>query len=460
MATVSLPSGLSSAQLIAMVRARRRLVLGVATATLLATAVVLLVMPRAWTASSDVYVDYKAADPISGRQFSAVLDESYLNTQVDILSSRAVTERVVDRLALRDKPEYREEVAKIGSDKAYALLIKGISDNTVAAARRNSRVIEVAYSAESPEQARDYANEIVRAYIALSAEIASNAARSRSEQYNAQLEKLRAEVNRIQDELTTYQQKVGILNVNERDDVANAEIGSLTASLVTLQNQRQEALGRQRTIDELLRSGRPEDLPEIGSQPPITDLKARLNDAERRLSEARSVLGPNHPRTTALIAERTELQARLAREVKSAVSTRRLDVDRLAAQQRDVERLIAVRQKKLLEQKAQRDTLLAYQRQLEGAERVYTAATQKYDDILMAGNISAVNLTVLRQAETPSIPSKPRVVSSLAASVVVGLILGLCAALLLEFGTRRLRSRDDLVRGLRLPVLGEIGMVG
>ena len=40
-------------------------------------------------------------------------------------------------------------------------------------------------------------------------------------------------------------------------------------------------------MDSLLRSGRAEDLPEIGSQPPITDLKARLNDVERRLSEAR-----------------------------------------------------------------------------------------------------------------------------------------------------------------------------
>ena len=460
MAATHTPVGLSSTQLVAMVRARRRLVLGVAAATLVATAVVLAVMPRTWTASSDVYVDYKAADPIAGRQFSAVQDESYLSTQVDIMSSRAVTERVIDRLNLRDQPEYREMVAKVGSDKAYAVLVKGVTDSTKAVARRNSRVIEVSYSADSPEKARDYANEIVRSYIGLSAEIASNAARSRSEQYNAQLEKLRAEVNRIQDELTAFQQKSGILNVNERDDVGNSEISSLTASLVQLQNQRQEALGRQRSTETLLKGSRPEDLPDIGSQPAITDLKARLSDVDRRMTDARAVLGPNHPRTKALVAERTELQARLAREGRTAVTSRRMDVERLDAQQRDVERLIARRQQKLLEQKGQRDTLLAYQRQLDGAERVYTAATTKYDDILMAGNISAVNLTVLRQAETPSTPSKPRVLTSLAGSVVAGLLLGLCLALVLEFGKRRLRSREDLVRGLKLPVLGQIGMVG
>lgn len=460
MAVSNLPVGMSSVQLVAMLAARRKLVLGVAAAIVAATAVVLAVMPRTWSASSDVYVDYKASDPINGRLFSAMSDESYLSTQVDILTSRAVTERVIGRLGLRDKTEYREMVAKVGADKAYAALVKGISDSTTAAARRNSRVIEVAYAAESPEEARDYANEIVRSYIGLSAEIASNAARSRSEQYNAQLEKLRAEVNRIQDELTAFQQKSGILNVNERDDVGNSEISSLTASLVQLQNQRQEALGRQRSTESLLKGSRPEDLPDIGAQPAITDLKARLSDVDRRLTDARAVLGPNHPRTRALVAERSELQARLAREARSAVTTRRMDVERLDAQQRDVERLIARRQGKLLQQKGQRDTLLAYQRQLEGAERVYTAATTKYDDILMAGSISAVNLTVLRQAETPTLPAKPRVFISLAGSVAAGLLVGLCLALVLEFGKRRLRSREDLVRGLKLPVLGQIGMVG
>ena len=451
---------MSLAQLVAMVRARRRLVLGVAAATLLATAAVLAVIPRSWTASSDVYVDYKAADPINGRLFSAGLDESYLSTQVDILTSRAVTERVIDRLKLRDGEEYQRTVAESGADKAYASLVKTISTNTTAVSRRGSRVIQVSYSADSPTSARDYVNEIVRSYIALSAEIASNAARSRSEQYNAQLEKLRSEVNRIQDELTAFQQKAGILNVNERDDVANSEIGNLTASLVLLQNQRQEALARQRSTESLMSASRPEDLPEIGSQPAIAEVKARLGDVDRRLTEARSVLGPNHPRSRALVAERTELQARLAREARTAITSRRLDADRLASQQRDVERLIGERQSRLLQQKGARDTLLAYQRQLDGAERVYTAATQKYDDILMAGNISAVNLTVLRQAETPSIPSKPRVFTSLAGSVAAGLLLGLCLALLMEFNNRRLRGREDLVRGLRLPVLGEIGMVG
>ncbi len=449
-------AGLSSTQIAAMLTARRRLVAWITVLTVVVTAAVLAVMPRTWTAWSDVYIDYKAADPIAGRLFSAGQDESYLQTQVGILTSQAVTERVIENLGLRRTADYQAAVAKVGEERAFANLSRTISTNTVVS-KGTSRVIGVSYSSNSPTQARDFANEVVRSYMALSAQIGSGAARSRSEQYNAQLEKLRSEANRIQDEMTAYQQKVGIVNVNEKDDVVSAELGSLTTALVNLQSQRQEASARQQTAESMLRGTRPEELPEIASLPVIADLKSKLSDTDRRLSEARSVLGPNHPRIRALMVERGELQGRLASESRAAIASRRMDVNRLETQERDTKRAIEVRQARLLAQKQQRDRIMAYQRELEGAERVYNAATQKYDELLMAGNISAVNLTVLREAEAPTVPTKPRVLTSLAASVVVGLVLGLCLALLLELGNRRLRSRDDLVRGFSLPLLGQVG---
>lgn len=453
----ALEAGLSSTQIGAMLAARRTLVMVVTVVTVMLTGVVLAVVPRTWTASSDIYIDYKAADPIGGRLFSSGLDESYLQTQLDILTSQAVTERVADKLGLRRSADYRAQVARVGEDRAYANLIRGIGERTSAANKRNSRVIEVSFSSDSPIEARDYANEIVRSYMSLSTQIASNAARSRSEQYNAQLEKLRLEANRIQQEQTRYQQKVGIANTSDRDEVLNSEISNLTTALVNLQNQRQEALGRQQSTDALLRNARPEELPDVSNQPAITDLKSKLSDADRRLSEARTVLGPNHPRTRSLVAERDALQARLSGEAGAAVASKRLDSGRLALQERELRREIALRQQKLLAQKEHRDRIAAYQRELEGADRVYNAATQKYDELLMAGNISAVNLTVLRQAETPTAASKPKVTASLLASIGVGVVLGLCLALVLELGKRRLRSREDLVRGFSLPVLGQIG---
>ena len=449
-------AGLSSTQIGAMLAARRRLVVFVTFVTVAATAAVLTVMPRTWTAWSDVYVDYKASDLIAGRQFSAVQDESYLQTQIGILTSQAVIERMIENLGLRRSADYQKLAARIGDERAFAQLSRTIQGSTTVS-KGSSRVIGVGYSSDSPTQARDYANELVRSYLSLSAQLASTAARSRSEQYNAQLEKLRAEADRIQNEMTAYQQKTGIVNVNEKDDVVTAELASLTTALVNLHSQRQEASARLQATTTLLRTTKPEELPDIAGLPVIADLKSKISDADRRLSEARAVLGPNHPRIRAIVAEQAELRGRLASEANAALGARRLDVGRLEVQEDETKRAIDVRQARLLQQKAQRDRITAYQRELEGAERVYNAATQKYDELLMAGNVTPVNLTVLREAETPTIPTKPRVLTSLAMSVGVGLALGLCLALVLELGSRRLRSSDDLLRGFPAPVLGRIG---
>ncbi|MGV8617852.1 hypothetical protein ACV36Q_32515, partial [Pseudomonas aeruginosa] len=65
----------------------------------------LLVLPRVWTASSDVFIDYRENDPINGRSFSALLDESYMQTQIDMIRSQAVADHVISTLELLSGPD-------------------------------------------------------------------------------------------------------------------------------------------------------------------------------------------------------------------------------------------------------------------------------------------------------------------------------------------------------------------
>jgi len=89
-------SGLSSTQLAAMISARRGLIYKTLLATVALTVAVTLILPKTYTASSDVYLDYKGNDPINGRMFSPMMDESYIQTQLDMVKSQAVAERVIE----------------------------------------------------------------------------------------------------------------------------------------------------------------------------------------------------------------------------------------------------------------------------------------------------------------------------------------------------------------------------
>lgn len=442
-----------------MISARRGMIFKTLLTSMAVTIVLTLLLPKTYTASSDVFLDYKASDPINSRLFSPMLDESYMQTQLNMLKSQTLAEKVIDTLGLERTASYRESVERHGQARARSLLIRHINGNTRVVTHRASRVIEVEYAADTPEQARDLTNAIVRAYIDLNRQISSDSTRTHREQYSAQLEQLREEADAIQEKLTRYQQETGILDPNEHNDLQSRQLGNLMASLITVQNQQQETQARRNVTDSLLRNGvRIDELPEIAQLPHINDLKSKLSDVNKRLADVQEVLGPRHPRTMALISERDDIIARIMREARGSLETRQIDTRRLAIQERLLQKQVDAQRARLLEQKQHRDTIISYQRQLASVERVYTAALAKYDEILMASNIDTFGLTVLRVAETPGTYSRPLLLQNIAASILVGLALGFCLALLVELNQRRVRCEDDLVRSLPLPLIGRIGI--
>jgi capsular polysaccharide biosynthesis protein len=64
------------------------------------------------------------------------------------------------------------------------------------------------------------------------------------------------------------------------------------------------------------------------------------------------------------------------------------------------------------------------------------------------------NLSVLSPAPEPTTASKPKILVNVAASVLIGLLLGVGAALAREFLDRRVRHRDDLLELEEIPFLG------
>jgi len=444
-------------QLTSMLRARRGQILGITGATVLIVAILTIVLPRAWTASSDVYIDYRENNPIGGQNFSAALDDSYMQTQIDMIKSHVVADEAIKNLGLQSTTEYRESVAQDGVAKADDRLVARITNSTKVEKGSNSRVLSVSYTGRSPDEAQQMANAIVQAYITVSRRMAFSSARALLEQYNAQLEDLRKEADAIQEKLTAYRQKAGIVGNTDSQDEDVQLLDQLTAALNLAKTQRIEAETRRDAATRQLKAGvRIEDLPQSAQITTLNDLKSKLADTERRISEAQASLGSRHPTLISLRAERTELQRRINLTAQASLGGLQSDVQRLTAQEHALQQQADTQRAKVLERLIHHDQIAAYQRQQASVEQVYRSALQKYDGLLTASNVNAPNLSVLRQAELPSAPSRPRTFLNLAAGVLVGAMMGLCIALLLELRHRRIRCVDDILQCVATPLLGSI----
>ena len=449
---------LSPRQIFAMLQARQRLIFGVALAIFAATAIISLFLPRVWTSSADIYIDYRENDPIAAQRLSAMLDDSYMQTQLDLLKSQRVAETVIDSLNLRSAPSYRIAVKNGGEEIADQQLIKQLMDNVEIRRVKGSRVVTVAFNGRAPDQARDNANAIVTAYINLGEQMSFVAARSRLEQYNAQLEQLRKEVDTVQNNLTAYQQENNILNVQEHGDQETQKLNELNKTLITLQSALQEARSRHDATERLLASGlKPEELPVVNDAPIINTLKSQLAFTDRQLGDKQGALGPNHPTIRGLATERYKLTTRIANESAAILAGANSNITRLSEQIADVEQTIGQLRNKVLAQMGQRNSIAAFQRQLASAQQVYAAALQKYDSLIMASNIMSPNVAILRNAELPTSPSKPNMKVNLVLGLLVGILIALVIGLLLELLQRRVRIVDDMLGDPELPLIGHVG---
>lgn len=445
-------------QIGAMLRARRVLIIAIVVLALIAALVANALLPRVYTATSDIYIEFRDRDPITSRTLSAALDSNYLETQVNLIQSTAVAERLIENMKLRDSAEFQEMVQREGYTQANTSLLEQVQRSISVATTGDSRVLGVSYSASSPTLARDFANATVQAYLDVSDELNTRAARLRREQYNAQLDSLRSEVESLHEQIAQYRLSQGIF-ANESDPMPEwRRLQELNNELLRLQTKLAEARARVTVIRDALDKGfKLEDFPEIGRLPQMIELRAQLNAATAQLQEAQATLGPNHPRIIALRREVGTFQNALRQEMLAAVASQTQELPVLEAQETALLKEIAVQRERAAAELAHRERLDGYQRQLQSAEQIYRSALQKYDETLLASNIHLPNISVLRTANLPARPSQPRPFANIAAALILGTIFAISCALLLELLRRRVRCIDDVVRGSHVPLLGHIG---
>lgn len=451
----SAESGLSFVQLAAMLKARKKTIGLVTLLTITATFALTQALPRSYTASADLFIDYRASDPINGRQFHPMLDESYMQTQIDIIKSDEIANHVITATGMLSMDSFRRTVEQQGEARARSGLIKSVGKDLEVIVRKSSRVVELRYSAHSPELARDALNAAIKGYMQMATNISTAPAKTRQEQYNIQLQSLRQEMDRIQQVATEYQQKHQIIESEERYDNSSHQLNEMSSKLLGVQAQRNEALARKRVIQNMVKSGVPaEEVPEIAQLRGITELKLRLAELEGKIAEMSGVLGESHPKLKAVQSERNVLRERLDREAQTALNALLADDSRFSQHADSLQGQFQAQQRQVLEMKRHRDVLGSYQRQLDSVRSIYNSAIQKYDEILMASSVNSPSLAVLRWAEAPFSHSKPILRTNLLMSLPSGLLLGLCLAFVAEMAIRRVRCLDDMQREFDIPVLG------
>ncbi len=199
-----------------------------------------------YTASTTIVLNMGEVGPFDQSAFTGRQDIGYLETQMDIIRSRRVASAAIDQLSdeqllgLVSDTQPDVSVAQLQNSDVLNKLISSVLEDLAVLTTRDSRVIALTYTTETPSVAAAMANAFANAYIDTTLELSVAPARRNAAWFDDQLVTLRNRLAEKQAALTAYQKEKGIVSYDERLDSEMSRFEALSADLVKAQTRTYE----------------------------------------------------------------------------------------------------------------------------------------------------------------------------------------------------------------------------
>lgn len=438
-------------QFLQILQARYKLALLIFVLTVTATVAVSLLLPKQYSASAAVVVDVKSPDPVSGLMLQGMMAPGYMSTQIDIINSDRVAKAVVKLLRMDENAGIRQQwlADTKGKGQLNDWLAALLGQKLDVKPARDSNVITINYTGTDPEFAAAVANGFSQAYIDVNLDLRLAPARQYAAFFEQQAKAARDKLELAQAVMSTYQQVNGITTADERMDFETARLNETSSQLTTVQGLTTDSQSKRL-------NARADTIAEVIQSPLINGIKSDIARLQSKLADTNITLGPNHPQTLRAESELAALKEQLQSETRKITSSIETTYQVGKQRERQLQSALAAQKARVLQLNKQRDELNVMRRDIESAQRTFELMSQRASQATIESRANQTNISVLNPAVAPQDPSKPRVLLNALVAVILGTLLGITAALVMELTHRRIRSVEDLLEALEIPSLGSV----
>jgi succinoglycan biosynthesis transport protein ExoP len=408
------------------------------------------------------FQNLKDQDPTAG----GAAAESYFQTQIKVLQSQDMLERVIaklhlaDRMAENDKRSFWARWTRRRSvdDRLSAMrqdeLLKDVQQRLTVQAWGTSRMAEIYYEDRDPQLAADFANTLVTEFISQSRESRWEATQVTAEWLTGHLNTLKRNLETSENQLQDYARSSGLVFTSDKGNVADQKLQQVQEDL----SRAQAILSEKQANYEMARSNPAESLPATLDDPTMRDYRQKLTELQRQHAELSSTLTPEHYKVRKVEAEIAELQQALEKERGNIL--RRAADEYQAAQRR--ERLLAHsydEQAKTVSDVAGKSIKYStLKHEVDTNRQLYDALLLRVKQAGLAAAMRSSNVLVVDAAKPPIFPYRPNFKMNAALGLLSGLFFGVAFVLVSERFNRSIESPGLSPSYLNLPELGVIPM--
>ena len=320
---------------------------------------------------------------------------------------------------------------------------------------RNTQVVRVSVVSFDPEFSSRLANALVREYIDSSLQRRFDSGTQARRFLEGQLDEMRIALERSDRALAEFARQAQVSDLDQNMEMTRDGLRSTSARLDEVRRELSQLEGWR----ELAQRGQVDHLDPVVGNERLAELEARLQDASivyRALSEQYTDSFP------IMVERRRDLESlreEVAAERQRVVAGIAGRLESRVAEQAALERAIAQREDHLMNLNERSVQYNILRREFETNRELYDALLQRMKEIGVSAGVQKSNISVIDPAPVPTVAFRPNLQKNLAIASMLGLMVGIGLALLLEFLDSTIRRTEDIERLVDRPVLGLIPLL-
>lgn len=484
-------------QLIATFRRHSRVFVAIAVVIFAAVVLVTFQLTPRYTATANVMIDTRKHDVTNIDEVLSGLpaDSSVVDTEVEILKSRSLAERVVKDLNLDNDPEFNAKLrpanpivaviaapiaaiseifgggpasapsageaqaVQIEATKAHEAVVDHVLARLKVKRSGLTYVIDLGFESKDPTKAALIANTFADRYLTEQLETKYEATQQATQWLNQRLSELQPQVEQAEAAVQQYKAQHGLL-ASVGSTLTEQEISGLNSQLAEAKADEAEKDARVRTAQEETQAGSSgANLSGPLSSPTMMQLRSQQAEASSHVADLQTKYGPRHPEVQRAERALSDINAQISQEIARQVSN--LQSEDSVARQRvaSLEGSLAGAKGTLEGNNAASVELDDLQRKADAASTLYASLLNRAKQTSTDEGTEQSDARVVSRAKIPNKPSFPNKQLNLALGLVLGLAGGVGGVFLMEALDSGLTTSEDVERFFNLPHLGAVPLL-
>ncbi len=343
----------------------------------------------------------------------------------------------------------------------------------------NTNILTVAVTWPDRDKSAAIANAFGQAIVDRQRELVSSQANAAITSLKQQLPEAQARMNSAQNKLASFEAQHRIANIDEQTQNTITSMAALDSKIGQVQADQRQAAAQLASAQSQLAGIAPTITGNttVSENPVVAQMQQQLTQVEVQLQQAEQQFTDQHPTVIALKQQKAQLEAAITKQQQTVVSgeskipnpiyqqlaqsaasyrsqmaSDAAQVTELQSQRKAMEPALAA----LPQQTAQ---LANLQRDAKAAEDVYSALQQKYVNAQVASETALSDVTITQPASAADAQVRPSLMLNMLIAIVLGAVLGVTGALLLDYFDNSIRDEREVEEELALPQLGTIPLV-